>query len=193
MAKYPTPPGGSAEPIAREFRRQRREQREQARPTGSQVAGTVSYLASLINESDEGTSFDSGSVAGTATNIQIVPPNPPAIVGMIAATGRLQITSGCGEVSIRPGNGSAIGYIDFRISDPDDVVVPVPIPRFARIFSESNRNFGVSLSVIHTVEVPTDVPLTIRGRYHVWSTSTAPLAAVTFNDPYVSAQVLSRK
>lgn len=50
MGKYPTPPGDSVEPFVQEFRKQRRQARESARPSGTNIAELVQRVRALVSQ-----------------------------------------------------------------------------------------------------------------------------------------------
>lgn len=160
------------------------------RSTVADLKAQAAHLASLKTTSAGGTGLNSGDQPGDQT-WRWIDDAPPLTLEATAATGTLNVTVGCGQVTLAPGDTSAVASVSFAASTPSGWSYNVGATD-ARLYSESSRRIGVPLMVTVPLTVPTDEPVTITAKFGIWSASTTALASAEFADPYITAQVIDR-
>lgn len=185
---YVVPPDGPLGELTQAIGELRRQVKELERPTGTQTAETVKYLASLITRSSSPAgSLSTGTTPGDQT-VRWFDTDPVTAVTLTAATGRVLVRAGCGEASLAPGEASAVAYVSFTITAPSGF--SRSYLNQARLFSTSDRAIGTSLLVEARPSVPSDEPITVTAKLGIWSSSTVNLASAVFNSPYLTVQVI---
>lgn len=185
---YVTPDGDAVDQLVRELGDLRSRVRELEKPTGTQSASTVKYLAGLITVSASGTTTNTGSDPGDAVR-RWIDTSPITQVTFAATTGRILITATCGEISLEPGDGYAVGYVSFEVSTPSGVLLAEGT-RSGRLYNTADGRLGVSAQVVYPMSVPKDEPITVRLKLGIWSVTTSDPAECTFQSPALVVQVI---
>lgn len=172
--------------VAKSFRSTVAKLQEQTDALAEQTA----YLESLKTSSVRGELFNTGDQVGDLTFRWFDTPTPLTLT-LTATTGAILVTVGCGQVTLAPGDGSAIGVVTFQIDTPSGWSYPIEFVD-ARIYSEGDRRLGVPLIVSAPVAVNDWEPLTITAKFGIWSSSTTSLASAEFAGPYIVAQVIDQ-
>lgn len=195
MAKYPTPPGDSLEPVVQQFAEQRRQTRDLQRP-GATAIGQVlqkiqdqqAYLSSLITRGITVPSFSSGPIPGDSTTRYVNAAGDG--ITLSHPTKRVLVTVGCERANLDPGNLSAEGSVSFNITREGETVPwYVSGPSRASVYSQGGRTLGVGVSAVVPVTVGAGTS-TFRLAFGHWSSSTTTLASLNVSSPFMVIQVI---
>lgn len=157
--------------------------------TQKQTADTVTYLNGLkITSLSVGDSYNTGDVPGDSTR-RWSSGGLNCKVTTRAPTGRLLVTYGCGQVTIRSGNGTFIAYVRIVITGSSGYSQVAG--ESTKIFVQGGQFMGIPVSSERTIEdVPKNETLTVSVEFGSWSTGVDPKGNADFAVPYVRAQVI---
>lgn len=194
MARYHTPPGDGLEPIVREFQKDRRQLREQARPDADQIGETLrriqeqqAYQASLVTRAVDGTTQTFSNVAGTGVANHV---DTGLEITLMIPTGRAIVTVSSGLVYVAPGNSAAEGIVTFSISTPSSPDWWPAGTRMLRVWASGGIASGAGGGDASIVTTPTTSAQTFRLYTGYRSYSSTSLATIQINAPSLSVQVI---
>lgn len=186
--RTPKPRGDSWGPVMDRILGNERRIRDLEKASGTQIAGTVAYLKSLVTRGDSYGSVVLGPQPGDAVFHWFSAGNPIEVT-LDAPTGRVLVTVSCGEANLSPGEVAAQAAMTFSITTLSGWEYPMA-SNTSRNYQREGRRAGVPLMLNIPVSVPTFEPITVQAFVGVWSTSTVTLAEATFNSPSLIVQVI---
>lgn len=158
------------------------------RSTVAKLQAQTDYLASLKTFSAGNATFNTGTVAGDQTWRYFDAPTPLKL-DVTAPTGRVRVTAGCGQVTLDPGETSAIASVTFQVTTPLGWTYPIGYTD-ARLFTTADRMLGIPLIVEAPISVSDWEVNTFTAKFGMWSASTTTLASAQFDNAYINVQVI---